>query len=145
MTDLAPDNSIRLEFSAVSRKDADHILYAGIDRYRHAVVGQKIQAHNVVLYQGDDIVGGVKAHIIGDAVYMELMWIADALRRQGHGRAMLACLEREAINKGVKHAYTDTATYEAPEFYQACGYQVIATIPGYFQEHDRIFLKKTLE
>lgn len=136
--------SVRVEFSTAQQKDVDHALYAGIDQYRHDVVGQKISAHNVVLYKGNDIVGGIKAHMIGDALYLELAWIADRLRSQGHGRALLERLEQEAIAKGAKTAYTDTASYEAPDFYQACGYQVIATIPGYFQQHDRIFLKKNL-
>jgi ribosomal protein S18 acetylase RimI-like enzyme len=133
-----------LKFTTEIQKHVDDVLYGGLDTHREKTVQQDILTHNVVLYDGDKIAGGLKGHIIGDAFYIELLCVDEAVRGRNHGRAILQRVEQEAVARDIIVSYVDTASYQAPGFYEKCGYSVIATIPGYYQTHDRIFLKKNL-
>ncbi len=124
--------------------DVDQILRDGLDRHTKDKVDIKTTPHNVLLKMNHDVKGGLKGYIAGDSLYIKLLWIADDMRGQSFGRKLLVKAEDEARKLGVKKSFVDTAAYQAPDFYRSCGYQDIATVSGFYNGHDRIFLCKDL-
>jgi ribosomal protein S18 acetylase RimI-like enzyme len=77
--------------------------------------------------------------------YINLMWIKEDLRGRGYGCQLLTLAEEEARQRGAKHAYLDTFTFQAPGFYQKYGYRIFGELPDFPAGHTRYFLTKQLE
>ncbi len=75
---------------------------------------------------------------------IEILWVAEALRGQGYGSRLLAAAEKEALQRGCRHAHLDTMSFQAPNFYLQHGYQVFGELHDLPHGHRRIFLKKEL-
>ncbi len=93
---------------------------------------------------GGEIVGGVIGATYWDWLYINLMWVREDLRGRGHGQRLLKRAEDEARQRGARHAYLDTFSFQAPGFYQKYGYQVFGELPNFPTGHQRYFLKKKL-
>ena len=91
-----------------------------------------------------EIVGGVIGATHWDWLYINLMWVREDLRGRGYGQQLLVKAEDEARQRGARHAYLDTFSFQAPGFYQKNGYQVFGELPDFPQGHQRYFLKKKL-
>lgn len=89
----------------------------------------------------------IHAGLIGNCyagwLFINLLWIAAALRRQGIGRQLMAQAERHARDFGCHSAYVDTFSFQAPGFYRKLGYEIFAGL-DYPPGHRRLFLRKTL-
>ena len=75
---------------------------------------------------------------------IKLVWVREDQRGQGLGRRMLAAAEAEARERGCRHVWLDSYTFQAPAFYQHLGYEVFGSLADYPPPHDRVFLTKTL-
>ncbi len=93
---------------------------------------------------GGEIVGGVIGATYWDWLYINLMWVREDLRGRGYGQRLLKRAEDEACQRGARHAYLDTFSFQAPGFYQKYGYQVFGELPNFPTGHQRYFLKKKL-
>jgi GNAT superfamily N-acetyltransferase len=91
-----------------------------------------------------EIAGGVIAVTYWDWLYIDLMWMKEELRGHGYGSQLLELAEEEARNRGAKHAYLDTFSFQAPEFYKRHGYQVFGELKDFPRGHRRYFLTKDL-
>ena len=98
-----------------------------------------------VLYAPDrEIAGGLIGATYWDWFYVNLMWIEAELRGCGYGRRLLALAEAEARQRGARHVYLDTFSFQAPGFYQKQGYRVFGELPNFPAGHTRYFLTKEL-
>jgi len=99
----------------------------------------------VFLQDGESkVVGGIDAMAFGGWVYIKLLWIAPALRNQGHGAKLLARAEEEAVRIGCRNAHLDTYSFEARPFYEKNGYKLFATLDDFPPGHKKHFLRKRL-
>lgn len=89
---------------------------------------------------GQEIVGGVIGATYWDWFHIDLMWVKEELRGQGHGHRLLALAEDEARKRGAKNAYLDTYSFQAPDFYRKHGYQVFGELPNYPPGHQLYYL-----
>ncbi len=96
--------------------------------------------------QGPDqeIVGGVIAAIYWDWLYIDLMWLEEKHRGSGYGSRLLTLVEAEARRRGARHAFLDTFSFQAPDFYKKHGYQVFGELRDFPPGHQRYFLTKEL-
>jgi len=129
-----------------------------MDKPEWAIIGQGISDYNaqqagddqgqnlcfVLKGPGDAVEGGVIAAVYWDWLYVNLMWLKEELRGQGYGARLLQMAEDEARQRGAKHAYLDTFSFQAPEFYKKYGYRVFGELPDFPQGHVRYFLVKDL-
>lgn len=91
-----------------------------------------------------EIVGGVIGATYWNWLYINLMWIREDLRGQGYGQELLTLAEDEARKRGATHAYLDTFSFQAPDFYQKSGYHEFGRLDNFPPGHTRYFLSKAL-
>jgi GNAT superfamily N-acetyltransferase len=90
------------------------------------------------------IVGGVIGEVYWEWLHVDLLWVRDELRGRGYGHRLLTLLEQEARQRGARHAYLDTFSFQAPGFYQQLGYRVFGKLGDFPSGHERYFLTKQL-
>ena len=91
-----------------------------------------------------EIVGGLIGATYWNWLYINLMWVREDLRGQGYGQQLLTQAEDEAINRGAKHAYLDTFSFQAPIFYKKSGYETFGRLEDFPPGHTRYFMSKPL-
>ena len=129
-----------------------------VDQPEWEIIGQGISAYNTQ-QAGDDqgqslcfvlkstdqeIVGGLIGATYWNWLYVDLMWLREDFRGQGYGHQLLTLAEAEARQRGAKHAYLDTFSFQAPEFYKQHGYEVFGELQDFPPGHQRYFLTKEL-
>jgi GNAT superfamily N-acetyltransferase len=122
------------------------IIGRGVHNYNvHQAGDTQSQRLCFVLRAPDqEIVGGVLGEIHWNWFYIDLMWVKEELRGRGYGHRLLASVEEAARQRGAKHAYLDTFSFQAPGFYEQHGYQVYGELPDFPPGHQRYFLTKQL-
>jgi GNAT superfamily N-acetyltransferase len=85
---------------------------------------------------------GIVGVIAGGWLFVESLWVDDALRGQGIGRALMASAEDHARTLFCHAAWLDT--FQARGFYERLGYMVFAELEDYPHGQSRHFLRKTL-
>ncbi|MDP1586931.1 MAG: GNAT family N-acetyltransferase [Prosthecobacter sp.] len=100
----------------------------------------------VLLAMADDrVVGGLFAETQLSWLRISIMAVSPESRSQGIGAALLAEAERQAVDRGCKHAYVDTMEYQAPRFYQTHGFMIVGQIPDWDSHgHQKLYLSKPL-
>ena len=88
---------------------------------------------------GEEIVGGILGEVYWGWLYIDLLWVKEELRDQGYGHQLLTQLEDEARQRGAKHAYLDTFSFQVPDFYKEHGYQVFGELEDFPVGHQRCF------
>lgn len=122
------------------------IIGRGISSYNEQQAGDDGSQRICFAVQGteQEVVGGIVAAIYWDWLYIDLMWLREDLRGQGYGSRLLAMAEEEARRRGAKHAFLDTFSFQAPEFYKKHGYHVFGELPNFPQGHTRYYFMKDL-
>ena len=123
-----------------------------------ALVGGGLHAYNVqqagdpdsrtisYLLRGpkEEAVGGLIGEVHWGWFYVNLVWLREDLRGRGYGHRMLALAEDEARRHGAHHAYLDTFSFQAPDFYRRHGYQVFGELADFPPGHRRYYMVKDL-
>jgi GNAT superfamily N-acetyltransferase len=96
-----------------------------------------------------DVAGRLVGGLIGRSLWgwltIELLWIDPSLRGAGHGRRLMARAEAEARRRGCHHARLDTYSFQAPGFYEKCGYRRVGTLEDFPIGHARHVYAKQLD
>ena len=56
----------------------------------------------------------------------------------------MACAEDEARRRGCRGAYVTTFSFQAPDFYQRCGYRLVASADDFPPGHRHLAFRKPL-
>ena len=123
---------------------SDEILVAGLVAFntQHAGTANR-REFSILLRDGDGvIVGGLSAATPWNWLFIKLLWVSDAVRGQGWGRALMARAEQEAVTYGCANAYLDTFSFQARGFYERLGYEVFGQLDDFPPGHTRYFLQK---
>jgi len=99
---------------------------------------------NLYLKDSDKIIGAIMCDSFNMSVYIDVMWLDESYRGKGYGKMLIAEAEKIAKEKGCIFAHTCTFSYQSPEFYKACGYEVFAELRDYPDGIVQYFLKKML-
>jgi len=101
---------------------------------------------NLILKDHDGtIVGGITTSTLYWAQYLETFWVDAKYRGLGYGRDLLLEAERLAKENGCVVSQTYTFSWQAPDFYQAVGYKLMATYDGYVEGITELILMKNLD
>jgi GNAT superfamily N-acetyltransferase len=99
-----------------------------------------------ILLKDDDgkTLGGLWGKIFYGWLFVELLFVPEALRGIGLGSEMLEAAERHASDRGCVGIWLDTHDFQAPEFYRARGYQVFGRLDDHSSGKNRQFFRKVL-
>lgn len=82
-----------------------------------------------------EIVAGLSGWTWAQACEIRALWVHPSWRGQGYGRALLESAENEARACGCKVILISSYSFQAPEFYQKWGYELVWRLndfpPGY--------------
>jgi GNAT superfamily N-acetyltransferase len=90
------------------------------------------------------LIGGLAGCSLFGWLVVELLWVDPAARGAGHGQRLLAAAEEEAGRRGCHRARVNTYSFQAPGFYERCGYARAATLQDCPRGHQRHSYVKAL-
>jgi GNAT superfamily N-acetyltransferase len=122
------------------------VVVDNLDAYNIAITGfSQYSPVNLFLRDaGDEVVGGLLGAIWGGALYVRILWVSEALRGQGFGQRLMETAERRAVERGCRHVFLDTFSFQAPAFYEKLGYRTYAKADDWPVGHVHHFLRKDL-
>lgn len=120
------------------------VIDKGLDVYN----GQYSTRHYVefaVALKDDagEVKGGILAIAWAGMLFIKWLWIDEAYRRGGNGRALMAAAEAEGRRLGCTAIWLDTFEFQARPFYEKLGFSTWGTL-DYPAGFKRYFLQKAL-
>lgn len=88
--------------------------------------------------------GGLLATISWGWCYIEVLWLREDLRGQGHGHRLLDAAERHVVSRGIRNIYLWTTSFQAPTFYLDHGYAIFGQLEDCPPGYTKFYLRKTL-
>ena len=139
-------SDIRIVSDPHASESLKQVVVDHLDTYNIALTGlQEYSPVNFFLRdQGDEVMGGLLAQIWGGVLYVRILWVSEALRGRGFGRRLMETAERRAVERGCRHVFLDTFSFQAPGFYEKLGYQLYAKADDWPVGHAHHFLRKDL-
>jgi len=92
----------------------------------------------------DALLGGLVGRTSLGLLFVDLIFVPDALRGQGVGAQIMRMAETEAVARVCRQAVLFTIAFQAPEFYRRLGYAEFGRIASGPAEQARVFMTKTL-
>jgi len=92
----------------------------------HASKGhpRKTETYSVALKDSQGrLLGCVIVSFLWNGMHIDSLWVDESLRGNNYGTKLLEMAEKEGVKRGCTIAYTDTFTWQAPEFYKKLGYK----------------------
>jgi uncharacterized protein (DUF952 family)/ribosomal protein S18 acetylase RimI-like enzyme len=93
---------------------------------------------------GGTWIGGVSGHTFWNWLEVDDFWIEDEFRGQGWGGQLLLEIEEMARSRGAEFSKLTTFSFQAREFYEKKGYEVVGCLEGYPPGASYFWLRKTL-
>ena len=139
-------SELRIESDPHASESLKQAVTDHLDMYNVGVTGlTEYSPVNLFLRDGSaEVLGGLLGAIWGGVLYVRILWVAQALRGQGHGQRLLLAAERRAIERGCRHVFLDTFSFQAPGFYLKQGYEIYARADDWPVGHAHYFLRKGL-
>jgi len=92
--------------------------------------------------EAEALQAGVMGTMSWGWLFIEAVWVSDALRGRGFGRALMAAAEHHARECGCHAVWLDT--FQARDFYLGLGYEVFGVLDDYPPGQQRTFMRKML-
>ena len=117
-----------------------------LNQFNNEIVGEDGHTPlNIVEYdENGNTIGGILGGTYWGWMYVDILWVHEDYRKQGSGSKLLSMAEQEAIRRGCHHVHLDTMSWQAPEFYQRHGYEVIGILPDIPNGNQKYLLQKDL-
>jgi GNAT superfamily N-acetyltransferase len=94
--------------------------------------------------EGDRILGGICGNTWGGTCEVRQFWVDPSRRGRGLGTRLFMAAEQEARRRGCTQIVLTTFSFQAPEFYERHGFEVLATIGDHPQGHRNLLMRKRL-
>lgn len=108
-----------------SQDETRAVVLRGLSEHNAARIGPR-NASPLAISLRDEagtIVGGLVGELKWQWLHVDLLWIDEAQRGQGHGEALVAMAEDAARDHGARGVYLSTMSVQAPDFYPRLGYR----------------------
>jgi GNAT superfamily N-acetyltransferase len=132
----------RHDLTPIEVDELDERLY----EYNRAATGRDDAQHIgfVIRDETGRMVGGTSGYTWAGVSEIKQMWVEEALRGQGHGRALLEAMVAEADRRGVLRIWVASYEFQAVELYERSGFNRMAEFEGWPEGHVNVILCKTL-
>lgn len=111
----------------IRKKVIEHNLSKLPEEVKHPV--KKISF--ILRDKREKILGGITGTIFWYHLHIDFLWVDESLRSKGYGKQLLGNIEEIARENRCKLIQLDTFSFQAPNFYQKYGYEVV----GVIEEH----------
>jgi GNAT superfamily N-acetyltransferase len=131
---------------AVKAEDAD-VISEGLRMYNGDATGtyeRKLLAVLVRDPKTGKVVGGLTGRSYMGLLMIDFFHLPESLRGAGLGSRILRMAEEEGRRRGCVTATLNTFNFQAPEFYQRHGWQVLGKVAGLPPGTHRFTLSKPL-
>ncbi len=98
----------------------------------------------VMLDEGDEFVGGMQGHTYYGCCHIDLLYIREDRRKQGHGAKFLQQAEDIARKRNCAFMTVNTMDFQAKPFYEKHGFNLEFTRHGYEKNSLLFTLRKEL-
>lgn len=125
----------------------NNVILDGLRTWNEARLGRSARPVPLSVFVRDDtgnVVGGLIGQMLFAWLYVDKLWLPEALRGTGMGSTVLGEAERHAIARGCRWAHLQTLEHQALPFYERRGYAVFGVLEGYPPGSRRYYLRKTL-
>lgn len=122
------------------------VLTEGMLSY-HAKKGHRRVSEIINIFLKDKnkkVRGGIIATVLWNGMEINSLWVEKSLRGQGLGRKLLKMAEKEGKIRGCTISYTNTFTWQAPEFYKQLGYKPFGKLDNFPKGFTLTYLYKNL-
>jgi ribosomal protein S18 acetylase RimI-like enzyme len=89
-------------------------------------------------------IGGIMVSFLWNGMHIDSLWVDEKYRKKGLGSKLMHMVEAEGIKRGSTVSYTDTFSWQAPEFYAKLGYSKYGEIKNFPKGNSLIYFKKDL-
>ena len=89
-----------------------------------------------------EVLAGLSGWTWADACEILSLWVHPDWRGQGYGRELLAAAEQEAQARGCQVILITSYSFQAPAFYQKCGYELAWQLNDFPPGHTHCILVK---
>jgi GNAT superfamily N-acetyltransferase len=137
---------LKIEHDSAPTPAAIAEVRAGLMSYNEAAIGPA-DLRQLAWYLRDasgTLRGGLVGYRAWRWLMIELLWVDDAERGQGYGRALLEHAEGVAREAGCVAVRLDTYEFQARPFYERHGYEVFGVLEGYPAGTRTYYMKKAL-
>jgi GNAT superfamily N-acetyltransferase len=122
-------------------------IAGGLAAFNRPLYGPaEVQSLSVVIE--DPVTGAPAGGLLGRTfwrwLYVEMLFVPEALRGRGLARAVLALAEAEALRRGCVGSLIDTFSPVNVAIYGRLGYVTCGTVPDFPPGHVRTFMRKPL-
>jgi GNAT superfamily N-acetyltransferase len=122
------------------------IIASGVRAFNEGRAGSSQASPLAVLLKDDSgqTVGGLWGRTSFGWLFVELLFVPEALRGRRHGVRLMEAAENVALARNCHAVWLDTYDFQAVPFYEQLGYREFGRLEDYPREHTRHFLRKNL-
>ena len=91
-----------------------------------------------------ELLGGLIGKTYWNYLEITYLWVSEECRGEGRAASLLQAAEDEAEKRACSHAYLNTFSFQALDFYRKMGYEEFGYLPDFAEGHSRHFLHKML-
>ncbi|ADO55392.1 GNAT family N-acetyltransferase [Paenibacillus polymyxa] len=100
---------------------------------------------NLTLKNGEgQVIGGLLSVLCWNWVEVDILWVDQVHRGKGYGSQLLDEIEQMARDKGCNFIQLNTFSFQAPEFYEKHGYEVVGVIEEAPRGFKHYYYKKNI-
>ncbi len=141
---------LNFEIKDCERSDAsyigDNLVQYNLSKVPSTQEEDFIDIYRKIVDENNNIIGGCLAKMYcWNVMYIDVLWIDEAHRKQGLGVKLLKEIERVAIEKKCTLIHLDTFDFQAKDFYVNQGYEIFGVLEDCPKNHCRYYLKKKLK
>jgi ribosomal protein S18 acetylase RimI-like enzyme len=139
-------NAVKIEVRCEPSAEERDLIVNGLVEFNESQVGDARFKEFGIFASGESeaTIGGLLGRTLWNGFFISTLWVAEAVRRKGIGRQLLARAEELAVQNGCDHIHLDTFDFQARDFYEKNGFQIFGTIEDYPIGHKRYYLVKKL-
>ena len=137
-----------MQISVESQLDrsTDQFLRKKLDEHNEPFVGpRKTEEFGLTMRNEEgNIVAGVVAQCVYNWLHINVIWVSEDLRGQGHGDNLIEAAEAEGKRRGCQNAMLHTFSFQAKPFYEKHGYQNSGELVDFPEGHSQYKMYKSL-
>jgi ribosomal protein S18 acetylase RimI-like enzyme len=136
------------ELSIVETLDPHDIQFLDDRIYEYNVSRTGIADGRVlgIILRDEDhgIIAGLYGWTWGRSCEVKFLWVHERWRGHSLGTRLMTTAETEARRRGATQMVLSTHDFQAPDFYQRLGFEVVGHLDDYPEGHRSLFLRKRL-